>query len=154
VRPIERGVGVSGLKILAWIICGIVGTAGIAVHFYLEVRLWLGNVRGEPPPANIADYLWKAIASIVTACSAAYVAFLVYSWKALGFFWLFMVLTAFVLSVTVVPMLYTYFSAARISRFANRAGADDTQDRIGGSPNSAEELKNSEDSSSCARGDR
>jgi hypothetical protein len=139
----------SGLKILAWIICGIVGTAGITVHFYLDFRLWLGNARGEPPPANIADYLWKAIASIVTACSAAYAAFLVYSWKAIGFFWLFMVLTAFVLSVTVVPMIYTYFfSAARMSRYANKARANDTQNHIGGSANSAEELKNSEDSSS------
>jgi fatty acid desaturase len=120
----------SGLKILAWIICGVVGIAGITVNFYLDFRLWLGNVRGEPPPANIADYLWKATASIVTACAAAYAAFLVYSWEAIGFFWLFLALTAFVVGVTVVPMIYTYyFSAARMSRYANKARANDTQNR-------------------------
>jgi hypothetical protein len=139
----------SGLKILAWIICGIVGAGGIAGYFHLGFRLWLRNIRGEPPPANIAHYLWKATASIVTACSAAYAAFLVYSWEAIGFFWLFMVFTAFASSVTVLPMTYTYFfSAARVSRYANKARANDTRDRIRGSANSAEELKNSEDSSS------
>ena len=135
----------SGLKILAWIICGIVATGGIAVNFYLDFRLWLGNIRGEPPPADIAHYFWKATASIVTACSAVYAAFLVYSWEAIGFFWLFIVFTAFALSVTVVPMIYTYFfSAARMSRYADKARANDTRDR--GSTNSTEELKNSQDS--------
>lgn len=138
----------SGLKILTWIICGIVGTGGIAVYSYLFFRLWLRNIQGEPLPANRAHYLWKATASIVTACSAAYAAFLVCSWEAIGFFWLFMVFTAFVLSVTVVPMIYTcFFSAARVSRHASRARANDTRDRIRGSANAAEELKNHEDSS-------
>jgi hypothetical protein len=138
----------SGLKIAAWIICGIVGTGGIAVYSYLGFRQWLRNIRGEPPPANIAHYLWKATASIVTACSAAYIAFLVYSGEAIGFFWLFVVFAAFALSVTVVPMMYThFFSAARVSRYADKARANDTRDRIHESANGTEELKNSEDSS-------
>jgi hypothetical protein len=139
----------SGLKILAWIICGIVGTVGITIHLYLDLRLWLSNARGEPPPANIADYLWRATASMVAACSAAYVAFLVYSWKAIEFLWLFVVLTVFVLSVTVVPTIYTYFfSAARMPRYANKARANDIQDGTGRGASSAEESKNNEDSSS------
>jgi hypothetical protein len=136
----------SGLKILALTICGIVGTVGITIHFYLNLRLWLSNARGEPPPANIADYLWRATASMLAACSAAYVAFLVYSRKAIEFFWLFVVLTMLVLSVTVVPTMYTYFfSAARMPRKGN----NDIQDGTGGSASSTDELKNNEDSSSC-----
>jgi hypothetical protein len=110
----------SGLKIVAWTICGIVATAGIAIFFYLDLRLWLGNARGKSPPANIADHLWKATASLVAACSAAYVALLVYSWRTIEFFWLFVVLTMFVFSVTIVPIVYTYFfSAGRRPRNGN-----------------------------------
>jgi magnesium-transporting ATPase (P-type) len=127
----------SGLKILAWIFCGIVGTVGITIHFYLNLRLWLSNARGEPPPANTADYLWGATASMVAACSAAYVALLVYNWKAIEFFWLFVVLTMFVLSVTVVPTIYThFFSAAHMPRTGN----NDIQGGTGGSASSTDEL--------------
>lgn len=139
----------SGLKIVAWIICGIVGAVGITIHFCLDLRLWLSNVRGEPPPASIAAYLWRAIASMVAACSAAYVAFLVYSWKAIGFFWLFVVLTVFVLSIAIVPTIYTYyFSAARMSRYAIETHASHIQDGTGGSASCTEELMRNEDSSS------
>ena len=139
----------SGLKILGWIICGIVGTVGITIHFYLNLRLWLGNARGEPPPANAAAYLWRATASMVAACSAAYVALLVYSWKAIEFFWLFVVLTMFALSVTAVPTVYTYFfSAAHMPRTGN----NDIQDATARSASSTDELQNNEDSCSYMQG--
>jgi hypothetical protein len=140
----------SELKMLAWIICGIVGAVGITIYLCLNLRLWLSSARGEPPPANIAHYLCRATASIVAACSASYVAFLVYSWKAKEFFWLFVVLTAFALSVTVLPTIYTYFfSAARMPRYGNKARADDIQDDTSRGASSTYDLKNNEDQSSC-----
>jgi hypothetical protein len=86
---------------------------------------------------------------MVAACLAAYVAFLVYSREAIEFFWLFVVLTMFVLSVTVVPTMYTYFfSTARMPR----SGNNDIQDATGGSAGSTDELDSNEDSSSFMRG--
>lgn len=127
------------LKILVWIICGIVGTAALMVHFYLDFRLWWGNIRREPPPVEIGSYLGKATISIMIACSAAYVAFLAYSWEAIRFFWLYITLTALALGVTVVPMIYSYyFSTARAPHNSKKASANGTETKVDENGNCAE----------------
>jgi uncharacterized membrane protein len=83
----------SATRIVGWILCGVIGVLSLSLYLRMSLRVWLRNLRFESPPENVLRYLGKVALTVLGVCLAGYAALLIYDWRFLSRFPVFLLIT-------------------------------------------------------------
>jgi hypothetical protein len=93
--------GVYVVKVLGWILCAVVGFWCLLIFTRISWKIWLRNAQRKGPSENISQDLKKAALAMLGVCVSAYAALIIYEWRFLSWFLVFL---AFVIIVQVMTI--------------------------------------------------
>ncbi len=117
----------SVTKIAGWILCGVIGLLSLSIYLRMSLRVWLRNLRFESPPENVPQYLGKVALAVLGACVAGYAALLIYDWRFLSWFLVFLLVAIVLLFLATGNLWWEIYWGRKLYEKLSQTGGDSHQ---------------------------
>ena len=118
----------SAAKVFGWILCGAIGILSLSINLRMSWRVWLRNLRFDAPPENVLQYLGKVTLAVLGVCLAGYAALLIYDWRFLSWFLVFLLITVVLLILATGNLWWEMYWGRKSHQKVQRSGGDSHQD--------------------------
>jgi amino acid permease len=118
----------SAMKVVGWILCGVIGLLSLSIYLRMSLRVWLRNLQFESPPENVPQYLGKVALTVLGVCLAGYAALLINDWRFLSWFLVFLLIAVVLVIFATGNLWWESYWGRKSYQKLQQSGGDSYQD--------------------------
>jgi amino acid permease len=117
----------SAMKVVGWILCGVIGLLSLSIYLRMSLRVWLRNLEFESPPENVPQYLGKVALTVLGVCLAGYAALLIHDWRFLSWFLVFLLIAVVLVVFATGNLWWEIYWSRKSYQKLQQSGGDSYQ---------------------------